>query len=100
MRTPDFPPMDDSESDVHAFDFVNVLLSGETIVSTDWEIVVLSGSDPTPSDRFVGPALVDGTVSKRRLAFLAQGATYQLTAIVHTSLGNIKAAVSAVTCET
>ena len=93
-------PADNSESEVYGFDFINDLLSGETISSAVWSLSVKSGTDASPSSHLIGsPSIVSATKTAQRISGLLQGVTYIITCTVTTNLSNTKVLWTKVFCE-
>lgn len=83
-----FTPMDPNESEVLGFDFSPELAAGETILTAQWTLSTISGTDANPASHLSGAALIDGYRTTQRVTGLAAGATYRVLARVTTSAGN------------
>jgi len=93
----DFPPAEQTESDVYGLDFINDLDVGEQIVSSTWYLTVTDGTDPNPQFHLQGPSKLyttdDNTMPTatiQRIGGLWAGVTYKARAEVTTDFGNIK----------
>jgi len=91
----DFKPMNQDESRVYGFDFVNDLGSSEKLVSTTWAISVVQGADSFYPHRLQGAPFLftpDGAVQQtgtmQRIGGLIPGVTYCVRAIAVTSDGD------------
>jgi len=88
MRTypPDFDIASPGESEVYAHDYVNDLLSGETISSV--LLVTLSavyGTDSSASSRLDGASQIGGSQVKQRITNLQAGVTYEFLTKISTT---------------
>jgi hypothetical protein len=86
----DFDPSDTAEDEIYTLDFVNDLVTGETIASASWSCAVITGTDPSPASRVSGSASKSGSQTSQRFNGFIPGVSYQLIATVVTSLGNTK----------
>lgn len=93
-----FPPADSVESKIYGFDFKRGLSPDETIVTADFEIFVVDGTDPSASSRLIGPAIVSGVQARQRVAGLVPGVAYLLQATVTTNQGSTKSLYGRVEC--
>jgi len=93
----DFSPQETDESEVLGLDFVNDVDTGETLMSSAWDIAVVAGVDPNPVPHLQGPsvevvpigsALKTGTI--QRIGNLVPGVTYRVRAEVVTTRGNVR----------
>lgn len=96
----DFSPTDPGEIEAYSFDFARLLGTGETISSSAWSIVVVSGVDASPSSRLIGSAHVTGSVASQLIGNCLGGVTYLVTATVTTSTGQTLALWSHLACVT
>ena len=101
----DFGPADPGEKEVYGFDFTAILATGETIASAAWTCSVVTGTDPSPSSRIFGSALIGPGKYGRASAATQQwfsgflpGCQYRLQAMVTTSLGQALSLWSHVQC--
>lgn len=89
----DFDPMDNAESDVFGFNFVNDLQAGDSIVSAVWNISVADDSpavDPTPSARLMNtPWLYSPTITLQRIVSPVVNVKYVLQAVCNTNSGSV-----------
>src|SRR5215469_2922662 len=96
----DFAPAENVDNELFGLDFVNDLSQfgpGEQLVSTTFEIGVVSGTDPNPQSHFVGMPYVTTnpnnssplvTLAVQRLSGLVSGVQYWLQADALTTNGN------------
>ena len=86
------------EAEIYAFDFKNILASGEAITSATFTCEVVSGTDPLPSTHIGSAAVIAGTAVSCIVEYLLPGVSYRLTAIANTSAGQVLALYSHVNC--
>jgi hypothetical protein len=71
-----------------SFDFSQVLASGETISTAVCTVVVIDGTDSTPSNLLSGGATIIGFKVYQQVQNGVAGVTYRLVATITTSAGN------------
>lgn len=71
-----------------SFDFSQVLASGETISTATCTVVVIDGTDPTPSNILSGGTTIIGFKVYQQVQNGVAGVTYRLVATITTSAGN------------
>ena len=71
-----------------SFDFSQVLASGETISTATCTVLVIDGTDPTPSNILSGGASIIGSKIYQQVQSGVAGVTYRLVATITTSAGN------------
>lgn len=85
-----FSPKRTDEKLTYAFDFRNVLNSGESINSSVWTIsVVRPLTTPAPTDMLVGSATIIGTQVFQQIRNGVDGVLYNVVAQITTNLSNI-----------
>ena len=85
-----FSPKRIAEKLNYAFDFVNLLVSGESIVSSMWYIApVRPTTAPLPTNMIVGSVSISGTQVFQQIQSGTEGVLYNVVAQITTSLGNI-----------
>ena len=77
-----------TENELFAFDFSQVLASGETLSTATCSVIVMNGTDPSPSSILVGSAAISGAKANQRISGGVSEVTYRLVMTVTTSLGN------------
>jgi len=97
----DFSPQETDESEVLGLDFVNDVDHNETLMSSQWLIQAIVGTDPTldpnPSAHLQGTSTevvpyggAAKTMTIQRVGGLIPGVTYVVRAEVVTTLGNTR----------
>jgi len=77
------------ENELFSFDYTAVLAPAETIISAVCNIIVVDGTDPSPSAILSGsPVISQAIVSQRVYHGLAE-VTYRLEMVATTSYGNV-----------
>lgn len=71
-----------------SFDFSQVLASGETISTATCTVVVIDGTDLTPSNILSGGTTIIGFKVYQQVQNGVAGVTYRLVATITTSVGN------------
>lgn len=94
----DFHPADPGESEIYTFDFVNDVLSGETLSNATWTCEAIEGTDASASSRLSGAPSNTGTKSSHRVANLQEGVKYRLRCVAVTSAGNTVSLFANVKC--
>ncbi len=74
----DFSPRDVGEQLLLTFDFAPNLAPGETLATATSSIALLSGTDPSPSNRLIGNPTITGTLVSQMVSFA--GLTLPVTA--------------------
>jgi hypothetical protein len=82
-----------SDNELFAFDFSQVLVTNETLVSAACSVIVMSGTDTNPTAILYGSPTVSGSVATQRIYSGVSEVTYRLVMTVTTSVGNIYTAV-------
>lgn len=77
-----------TENELFGFDFSQVLDSGESISTASCSVIVMTGTDPNPSNILIGSAIITGTKANQRIANGISEVTYRLIMTITTSLGN------------
>jgi len=79
-----------TESENFSFDFTQVLTAAETISSAACTVILMNGTDPSPSSILMGaPTVVTGSkIATQRIANGVSECTYRLVMTITTSLGN------------
>lgn len=84
--TLNFSACSPAEQVSRAMDFSPALAAGESLTGTPvCSVSVLSGSDPTPSNRLVGGPTISGTQVGVLLGTMIAGCVYQITMTVLTT---------------
>ena len=86
------------EAEIYAFDFKNILASGETITSATFTCSVISGTDSLPATHIGSSAVISGTSVSCIVEYLLPGVGYRLNAIANTSAGQTLSLYSHVLC--
>ena len=82
-----------TDSELFGFDFSQVIGATETLSTATSSVIVMSGTDPTPSSILVGsPAITQAKVNQRISGGISD-VTYRIVVTVTTSLGNTFTAV-------
>lgn len=82
-----------NENELFAFDFSQVLAYNETISTATSSIIVMDGTDASPSSMLVGnPAITNSKVNQRLSGGVSE-VTYRLIVTITTSGGNTITAV-------
>lgn len=83
----DFDYSSQYESELFGFDYSHLMHdTGEALVSSEWTIALVSGTDASPSSRLVGSAALSSSyVSVQRVADLQPGCLYVLSCLARTS---------------
>ena len=71
-----------------SFDFSQVLASGETLSTSTCTVIVVDGTDPTPSNLLSGGTSIIGSKIYQQVHNGTAGVIYRLVATVTTSAGN------------
>jgi len=77
-----------AESKPLAFDYVGVLATGETLSTSSVSVIVMNGTDASPSSILSGSSTIVGTKVLQRVQNGVNGVTYRLVCTVTTSAGN------------
>lgn len=77
-----------TENELFAFDFSQVLAATETLSTATCSVIVMNGTDPSPSNIMVGSAAISGDKANQRISGGVSEVTYRLIMTVTTSLGN------------
>jgi hypothetical protein len=77
-----------TESELFTFDFSQVLGASETISTAVCTVIVMSGTDASPSSILVGSSVISGKTASQRIANGVSEVTYRLIMTITTSLGN------------
>lgn len=94
----DFSDAEAGESEPYGFDFTKDVPSPDTIVSAEFSLTVVAGTDNAPGTRLTGsPVITEKKVSQRVVGLVA-GARYKLKCIATTSSGNKVSLFSYVKC--
>lgn len=72
----------------YTFDFGNDLPNGDTITGASWTLVVVSGTDSSPSSRLIGASTVNGTLVSQQIGGTPAGVRYAVRALAMTAQGN------------
>lgn len=101
----DFTPRDVGEQCLLSIDFGNNLGPGETLASATSSILLLTGTDASPSSRLVGLPIVTGTIVSQLVSFAGLTMTdasprnyYRLFITATTSLPQTLKAWSQIQC--
>ena len=101
----DFTPRDVGEQCLLSIDFGSNLGPGETLASATAQILLLTGTDPSPSSRLVGLPLITGTIVSQLVTFAGLTMTdasprnyYRLIITVTTSMSQTLTAWSQIQC--
>lgn len=101
----DFTPRDVGEECLLSIDFGSNLGPGETLASATAQMLLLSGTDASPSSRLVGLPLIAGTIVSQLVTFTGLVMTqasprnnYRLIIRVTTSLSQTISAWSQIQC--
>lgn len=83
----DFDYSSQYESELFGFDYQHLMHdAGEGLVSSEWTIALVSGTDASPSSRLVGSSVLSSSyVSVQRVADLQPGCLYTLSCLARTS---------------
>jgi hypothetical protein len=82
-----------TDSELFGFDFSQVLSTGETLSTATCSVIVMNGTDPSPSAILAGSAVITGSKANQRVSGGVSEVTYRLLMTVTTSLGNTFTAV-------
>ena len=82
-----FDNKDPEEIEIVGFDFAQRLAAGETIQTATFTVVVLSGTDASPSSVLQGSPIIDGSIAKHMIKSGVASVVYRITAKITTSLG-------------
>lgn len=82
-----------TENELFTFDFSQVLLSSETLSTATCTVIVMNGTDPSPSSILYGAAQISGAKASQRIYNGISDVTYRLIMTVTSSLGNTYTAV-------
>jgi len=77
-----------TESEVFTFDFSQVLLQSETILTATCVAIVMNGVDNNPSAIVIGTPVIFNKTASQRIANGVSEVTYRLEMTITTSLGN------------
>ena len=67
----------------------NLLQTGETINSAMWNIIVFSGTDPSPNAMLAAASIISGTTVSRLITGGIDGVVYKISCTVYTSIGQV-----------
>lgn len=95
-----FSAIDVAEQAIAHFDFSDRLEPGESITGVTKEVVVMSGSDATPSGVFIGEPTISSPHVYHRIRGKSSGATYSLRMIGTTNQGNTVVIAAELPCIT
>jgi bifunctional N-acetylglucosamine-1-phosphate-uridyltransferase/glucosamine-1-phosphate-acetyltransferase GlmU-like protein len=76
-----------------SFEFSEVLASGESLSTASCSVIVLDGTDASPSSLLSGSATITGTKVYQRVHNGTAGVTYRIIVTVTTSAGSTLVAV-------
>jgi hypothetical protein len=76
-----------------SFDFNPVLTSGETLSTSSCSVIVLDGTDPSPSSLLDGGTSINAGKVYQQVQGGVAGVTYRLVVTVVTSAGNTLVAI-------
>ena len=76
-----------------SFEFSEVLASGESLSTASCSVIVLDGTDASPSGLLSGSATITGTKVYQRVHNGTAGVTYRIIVTVTTSAGSTLVAV-------
>ena len=77
-----------TENELFTFDFSQVLQPAETISTASCTVVLMNGTDTTPSAILYGVAVISNKTASQRLYNGVSECTYRLVMTITTSLGN------------
>lgn len=77
-----------TESELFTFDFSQVLSPAETISTATCTVIVMNGTDPTPTAILSGAAVIVNKTASQRVANGISEVTYRLEMTITTSQGN------------
>lgn len=82
-----------TDSELFAFDFSQVLGSGETLSTASCSVIVMNGTDSNPSAILSGTAAITGSKANQRVVNGVSEVTYRLIMTVTTSASNTFTAI-------
>ena len=77
------------ETIILSHDYVNLLASGETISTVEWDVSVVSGTDASPNAMKSGAVSISGSKVSQKIIGGLVGVTYRQKAKATTSQGQI-----------
>ena len=77
-----------TESELFSFDFSQVLAASETLSTATCSVVLMNGTDPSPSSILVGSSVISNMTASQRVANGVSEVTYRLEMTITTSQGN------------
>jgi len=77
-----------TESELFTFDFSQVLSPSETISTATCSVIVMNGTDPSPSAILSGTAVISNMTASQRVVNGISEVTYRLEMTITTSQGN------------
>lgn len=77
-----------TESELFTFDFSQVLSPSETISTATCSVIVMNGTDPSPSAILSGTAVISNMTASQRVINGISEVTYRLEMTITTSQGN------------
>jgi len=77
-----------TESELFTFDFSQVLSPSETISTATCSVIVMNGTDPSPSAILSGTAVISNMTASQRVVNGISEVTYRLEMTITTTQGN------------
>ncbi len=84
-----FDPKIVEETITLTLDFVNLLATGETISSAEWDVAVVLGTDANPNAMKSGAVAISGSKVSQKITAGTSSVTYRMKAKATTSLGQV-----------
>lgn len=86
--TADYSDTPAGVTSTYTFDFSYDLPGGDTITGASWTLVVVSGTDSSPSSRLIGAPTINGALVSQQIGNTPAGVRYAVRALATTSGGN------------